>query len=71
MKIKSKQLWRVFPVEDGIWRLTETGLSLFEDRFYHKLCDTVAALRALGKPQLCVVDGLIGRDGTAFNEGEN
>ena len=22
-------------------------------------------------PRLCVVDGLIGRDGTAFNEGEN
>lgn len=59
------------PHADGIWRLTETGLSLFEDRFYHKLCDVVAALRALGKPQLCVVDGLIGRDGTAFNEGDN
>ena len=59
------------PVEDGIWRLTESGLSLFEDRFYHKLCDLVAALRSLEIPQLCMVDGLIGRDGTAFNEGEN
>jgi uncharacterized protein (DUF362 family) len=59
------------PFEDGIWRLTDSGLSLFEDRFYHKLCDIVVALRQLGKPQLCVVDGLIGRDGTAFNEGDN
>ncbi|OGG52300.1 MAG: hypothetical protein A3F84_23360 [Candidatus Handelsmanbacteria bacterium RIFCSPLOWO2_12_FULL_64_10] len=59
------------PFEEGIWRLTESGLSLFEDRFYHKLCDVVAALRGLKVPRLCVVDGLIGRDGTAFNEGEN
>ncbi len=59
------------PFEEGIWRLTESGLSLFEDRFYHKLCDVVAALRSLKIPRLCVVDGLIGRDGTAFNEGEN
>ena len=59
------------PLEEGIWRLTESGLSVFEDRFYHKLCDLVAALRALNIPRLCVVDGLIGRDGTAFNEGEN
>ena len=59
------------PYEDGIWRLTGSGLSLFEDRFYHKLCDLVAALRSLNIPRLCMVDGLIGRDGTAFNEGEN
>ena len=59
------------PYESGIWRLTESGLSLFEDRFYHKLCDLVAALRSLKIPRLCMVDGLVGRDGTAFNEGEN
>lgn len=59
------------PFEEGIWRLTESGLSLFEDRFYHKLCDLVSAVRSLRMPRLCVVDGLIGRDGTAFNEGEN
>ena len=59
------------PYESEIWRLTESGLSLFEDRFYHKLCDLVAALRSLKIPRLCMVDGLVGRDGTAFNEGEN
>ncbi len=59
------------PFAQGIWRLTESGLSLFEDRFYHKLCDLTAALRSLKIPRLCVVDGLIGRDGTAFNEGRN
>ena len=59
------------PFAEGIWRLTESGLSLFEDRFYHKLCDLVAALRSLKMPRLCVVDGLVGRDGTAFNEGRN
>jgi uncharacterized protein (DUF362 family) len=59
------------PLEEGIWRLTENGISLFEERFYHKLCDLVAALRSLPIPRLCMVDGLIGRDGTAFNEGEN
>ena len=59
------------PHENGIWRLTESGLSLFEDRFYHKLCDLLAALRSLKIPRICMVDGLVGRDGTAFNEGEN
>ena len=59
------------PYESEIWRLTGSGLSLFEDRFYHKLCDLVAALRSLNIPRLCMVDGLVGRDGTAFNEGEN
>lgn len=59
------------PFEEGIWRLTESGYSLFEDRFYHKLCDTVAALRSLGMPRLCMIDGVVGRDGTAFNEGKN
>jgi uncharacterized protein (DUF362 family) len=59
------------PLEADLWRLTDSGLSLFEDRFYHKLCDTLAALRGLNIPRLAMVDGLIGRDGTAFNEGDN
>ena len=59
------------PLGDDLWRITETGLSLFEDRFYHKLADLVTAVRAIGMPRLSVVDGLIGRDGTGFNEGDN
>lgn len=59
------------PWAADLWRLTDSGLSLFEDRFYHKLCDLLVALRSLGMPRLAVVDGLVGRDGTAFNEGSN
>ena len=59
------------PFAGELWRLTESGLSFFEDRFYHKLCDLLVALRGLGMPRLSVVDGLVGRDGTAFNEGAN
>ncbi|MEE2754014.1 MAG: DUF362 domain-containing protein [Candidatus Latescibacterota bacterium] len=59
------------PYGDDLWRLTDSGLSLFEDRFYQKLCDTLAAFRSLSIPRLAIVDGLIGRDGTAFNEGDN
>lgn len=59
------------PFGDDLWRLSDSGLSLFEDRFYHKLCDTLAALRSLNIPRLAIIDGLIGRDGTAFNEGNN
>ncbi len=56
---------------DDLWRVTDSGLSLFEDRFNHKLCDVLAALRSLNIPRFAVVDGLIGRDGTAFKEGDN
>ena len=59
------------PFAEDLWRLTGSGFSLFEDRFYHKLCDLLVALRGLGMPRLSVVDGLVGRDGTAFNEGGN
>ena len=60
------------PFEDGYHRLTRNnGLSLHEERFCHKLCDLLVAHRSLKVPRLCVIDGLIGRDGTAFNEGEN
>ena len=59
------------PFEEAIWRLTATGLSHFEDRFYDKLCDLLTAVRSLKMPRLSIVDGMIGRDGTAFNEGDN
>ena len=59
------------PYEEGIWRLGENGLSRLEQRFCHKLCDLVTALRTLPMRRLCVIDGLVGRDGTGFNEGKN
>ena len=59
------------PLSADLWRLSETGLSVFEDRFYHKLCDLLVAFRHLGIPRLCMIDGLVGRDGTGFNEGNN
>lgn len=57
--------------EEALWRLGDSGYSVFEERFYHKLCDLLVATRSLPMPRLVVVDGLIGRDGTAFNEGRN
>jgi uncharacterized protein (DUF362 family) len=56
---------------EALIRLGDSGYSVFEERFYHKLCDLLVALRSLELPRLTVVDGLIGRDGTAFNEGAN
>jgi hypothetical protein len=56
---------------EALMRLGDSGYSVFEERFYHKLCDLLVALRSLEIPRLTVVDGLIGRDGTAFNEGDN
>ncbi len=56
---------------EALMRLGDSGYSVFEERFYHKLCDLLVALRSLDIPRLTVVDGLIGRDGTAFNEGDN
>lgn len=70
-----RHLCRTQPVDepfgDELWRLSDTGLSHFEDRFYHKLCDLLVAFRNLGVPRLCMIDGLVGRDGTGFNEGNN
>ena len=57
--------------EEALFRQGDSGLSVFEERFYHKLCDLLIATRSLPMPRLTVVDGLIGRDGTAFNEGAN
>lgn len=59
------------PFEEDIWKIVESGLSQLEDRFYRKLCDTLVGFRSLGIPSLCIVDGLIGRNGTGFNEGHN
>lgn len=52
-------------------RLVDSGLSLQEERFCNKLADLVSARRNLDIPRLAVIDGMVGRDGTAFNEGEN
>ncbi|MFH1566763.1 MAG: DUF362 domain-containing protein [Gemmatimonadota bacterium] len=57
--------------EADLARVNGSGCSLHEDRFCHKHADLVAAARQLGMPRLCVIDGLVGRDGTAFNEGRN
>ncbi|MEE2659402.1 MAG: DUF362 domain-containing protein [Candidatus Latescibacterota bacterium] len=51
--------------QEALWRLGESGFSVFEERFYHKLNDLLVAVRSLPMPRLTVVDGLIGRDGTA------
>lgn len=57
--------------EEHLPRLQERGVSLHEERFCHKHADLVTAVRNTGIPRLCVVDGMVGRDGTAFNEGRN
>lgn len=59
------------PSIEGRWRLADNGLSIHENGFVDKLCDLLAAHRSLGIPRLSMIDGLVGRDGTAFNEGRN
>lgn len=56
---------------EGRWRLADNGLSMHENGFVDKLLDLLAAHRSLGLPRLSMIDGLVGRDGTAFNEGRN
>ncbi len=56
---------------EALRRLTDSGLSLHEERFCHKHADLLTAVRQTGVPRLCVIDGMVGRDGTAFNEGRN
>ena len=58
------------PGED-LERINGRGISLHEERFCQKHADLVRAVRSTGIPRLCVVDGMVGRDGTAFNEGQN
>jgi len=59
------------PFLSELARLNGRGISLHEERFCHKLADLVSARQHMGIPRLCVVDGMVGRDGTAFREGQN
>ena len=52
-------------------RITDSGLSLHEDRFCNKHSDMISVRRHTGIPRLCVIDGVVGRDGTGFQHGEN
>lgn len=47
--------------------ITESGLTLWEEVFCHKLCDLCSVLR----PDLNIVEGIVGRDGTGFRRGKN
>ena len=57
--------------EEDLPRLQPRGVSLHEERFCQKHADLVAAVRGTAIPRLCVIDGMVGRDGTAFNQGRN
>ncbi|MDA0338011.1 MAG: DUF362 domain-containing protein, partial [bacterium] len=59
------------PFAEQAHEITERGISLHEERFCHKQSDKTVARLQMGIPQLSVIDGLIGRDGTGFNEGNN
>lgn len=56
---------------EDLARLDGRGISLHEERFCHKHADLLTAIRQTGVPRLCAIDGMVGRDGTAFNEGRN
>ena len=47
--------------------ITANGITLREERLCRKLCD----LSLASKPDLNIIDGVIGRDGTAFHHGKN
>jgi len=47
--------------------ITSNGIALREELLCHKLCD----LSLASKPDLNVIEGIVGRDGTAFNHGKN
>ena len=47
--------------------ITSNGITLREERLCHKLCD----LSMASKPDLNVIEGIVGRDGTAFQHGKN
>jgi uncharacterized protein (DUF362 family) len=51
--------------------VTARGISRHEERFCHKQSDKTIARLQLGIPQMSIVDGLIGRDGTGFRKGDN
>jgi len=52
-------------------RMNGMGCSHHEERFCNKHADLLTGVRNMGMPRLCVIDGMVGRDGTAFNEGGN
>jgi len=47
--------------------ITPGGITLREDHLCRKICD----LSLASKPDLNIIDGIIGRDGTAFRRGKN
>lgn len=47
--------------------ITPSGITLREERLCRKLCD----LSFASKPDLNVIEGIVGRDGTAFRHGKN
>lgn len=47
--------------------ITPRGITLREERLCHKLCD----LSMASKPDLNMIEGIVGRDGTAFRHGKN
>ena len=47
--------------------ITPNGITLREERLCRKLCD----LSLASKPDLNIIEGIVGRDGTAFNHGKN
>ncbi len=57
--------------EADLARVNGAGCSHHEERFANKHADLVAGIRNMGVPRLCVIDGMVGRDGTAFNKGDN
>ncbi len=59
----------------GIWReyaerqneITPYGITLREEHLCRKLCD----LSLASKPDFNIIEGIVGRDGTAFHHGKN
>ena len=47
--------------------ITPNGITLREERLCRKLCD----LSLASKPDLNIIEGIVGRDGTAFRHGKN
>ncbi len=59
---------RHFCARARAYSIAKTGsLALYERSFAELLTDLVSVIR----PDLCVVEGIVGRDGTAFHRGEN
>jgi uncharacterized protein (DUF362 family) len=52
---------------DHAHEITSNGITLREEHLCRKLCD----LSLASKPDLNVIEGIVGRDGTAFHHGKN